>query len=129
MNAYLIDPKARTITAVDCDYKTKSIQAIYDLCGWHTFDCVGMDDDGNTIYVDDNGLLKPPSQHDYFMLVGYPAPLTGTALILGSNEDGETRDCTLTLEQVQAKIKFLDRDTTHMLARQSALNSLHLAVV
>jgi len=130
MNAYLIDPKSRTITAVDCDYKNKSIQAIYDLCGWNCFDCVRMDEDGNTIYVDDNGLIDtPPSRHDYFMLVDYPQPLAGTALILGSDDNGDTQPCTLTLEQVRQKIKFLDRNTTQMLAQQNAFGSLHLAVV
>lgn len=84
MKAFLIDPSVQTITEVEYsgDYKQ-----IYDLIDCHTFDVVYIDE-SHCIYVDDEGLMKP---NLFFWLEGLtPTPLAGKALVLGTDDEGES---------------------------------------
>jgi len=85
MKAYLIDTPNRSITEVEYsgDYKH-----IYELIECSTFDCVRFDK-GDAVFVDDNGLINGPV-YNFFGFKGYPNPLAGKGLILGSDEEGET---------------------------------------
>ena len=60
MKALLIDPKDNTIRTIsyDGDYKT-----IYKFLDCRTFDAVYPFDNEDTIYVDDEGLLKGANYH------------------------------------------------------------------
>ena len=54
MKAILINPFNQTITEVEYSGNFKEI---YKLIDCSTFDCINIDDD-NTLFVDDEGLLK-----------------------------------------------------------------------
>ena len=61
-----------------------------------------------TVFVDDEGLLKNPSH--FIMFEGYPQPLAGNGLILGLNRDnGEEVSTKLTVEEVKAQVTFLSK--------------------
>jgi hypothetical protein len=108
MKAILIDPVNRTIREVDHngDYRQ-----IYEYLSdkenglnVETFTVVQIDD-VNCIYVDDEGLLKDPRY--FFNYHGYPQPLAGRGLVLGTNmEDGESIGTTLSAEEVFDNVRF-----------------------
>ena len=120
MKAILIDPFAHAITEVEV---AKGIQAIYDQIQAGTFDCVRVHSKKGrsheeTIYVDDEGLLKPAWGEDedgnpvlkqaFFRWTGYDQPLAGRALVLGTNMDtGDSEDTLLTVEEVEMIVKWL----------------------
>lgn len=98
--AYLIDPEAKTVTEVTYDGDFRSI---YRLIGAEAFDAARFDEEGDTVFVDDEGLFKP---YEYFMIQGYSQPLAGKGLVLGSDEEGDSVKPRLTLEVVKAKVEF-----------------------
>lgn len=104
---YLINAENRTITLVEVgDYKT-----IYPLISTKlkTVDCftvVGIEED-DSIYVDDEGLLTIQFDTPFFLYDGYPQPLAGNGLVLGTDEEGESVDPKNTLEFIRGKVKFM----------------------
>lgn len=108
MRAILIDPQTRTVSEVDYngDYTQISelIEASY-------FDCVKINslaEGGDTIFVDDEGLLNDKvGQVGMFRVDGdYPAYLAGKGLILGTDQEGESVATKLDLDKVRAMIAF-----------------------
>jgi hypothetical protein len=61
------------------------------------------------LYVDDEGLLHDDI-HGCFILDGWITPCVGNAIILGTNDDGESIDCKSTLEELQKQIKFYPKE-------------------
>lgn len=102
MKGYLIDPFNRTIEEVEHD---GSLDSIYQLIDVQCFACAAFDDQGNTAYVDDEGLFK--DDQEFFYMPHYPQPLAGKGLILGCNEIGESQSPTVSLDEVRAKVIFM----------------------
>lgn len=109
MKAILIDPYSETITetqindwreiapALDCDLFTTVTLSFKN----------GFPEE--TLYVDDCGLITGEIQDKKFIrLEGYGAPLAGKALILSTNEEGESRGTKMEVEEVKSKVKFMD---------------------
>jgi hypothetical protein len=86
MKAYLINPTDRTIKTVkyDGDYRS-----IYKLCDFSTFTTVELTADGDTLFLDDEGLLKAPV-YQFFGYRGFPNLLAGKGLILGTDDEGNS---------------------------------------
>lgn len=99
MKAILIDSENRTVS----EKEIEDWRGIAPSIGCELFDIVRLDN-GNGVYVDDEGLMKDP-QH-FFVLKGYPNPLAGNGLVLGTNPEGESVSTTLTVEKVKAMVKF-----------------------
>jgi len=112
--AILIDVVAKTITEVE---KGEGIQSIYDHLKCDTFDVVGLGG-GVDCYVDDEGLLKTPYIDDEgikhnmngFTFKGMGNVLMGNGLILGHNEEGESIDSPVNIEQVKEIVTFVEYD-------------------
>ena len=85
---YLIDPIKQSITEVDVnDWKD-----ISKLIGCRMFGCADyMAQNGDTLYVDDEGLLHEDHENHCFAMGGYD-PIYGKGLIMGF--DPETGDST-----------------------------------
>ena len=66
-------------------------------------------DDSETLYVDDEGLYVENQR--FFTWNGYPNPLAGRGLILGTNEDGESIDTDMEPEDVEKLVTFLPEGT------------------
>ena len=98
----LIDVQNRTITEVEIG---DGIQPIYELVKCDTFTCVDITET-ETVYVDDNGLLTLTENSMFFELKGYPQPLCGNGLILGVDEEGESVNTKLTIDEVKKLVKF-----------------------
>jgi hypothetical protein len=102
MNAYLIDPVEKTVTQVDHSGDYKEIQKAIG-CG--LFTCayppgVGAD----VIYVDDEGLFV--EGQSFFKFEGYPHPLAGKGLVLGTTGEGDSKSPDTALETIKAKVRF-----------------------
>ena len=100
LRAFLIDPEAKTITQVthNGDYKQ-----IYEFIKCDCFTVVQLDK-VNCIYVDDEGLLNNPRY--FFTIKGYPQPLAGRGLVLGTDDEGDTTGTTIKMSWLQDNIGF-----------------------
>jgi len=117
--AILIDVVNKNISYTTInDYKE-----IYNAIGHgcNTFDCPYQFDNGDTLYVDDEGLLHD-DVHGCFMLQGWNIPCVGNAIILGTNDEGESIDCKCTIEEIQNQIKFFSKDVA-LAWRDAALSN------
>lgn len=103
MQAYLIDPKAETVTAVD--YDSTDWKNISKMIEAPSFDVAGTDK--LSVYVDDEGLYA--EERHFFMVQGYPQPLCNKALLLGpvDYDSGETLEAPWTLDQAKNLVTFL----------------------
>lgn len=103
MRAYLIDPEARTVEAVDYDgdYRT-----IYKLIDAETFDVARVEANGDGLYVDDEGLYR--EERHWFIYKGYLQPLVGKALMLGVDGEGDSVPPKTAFEDVKRKVVFGD---------------------
>lgn len=105
MKAILIDPFDETVTEVEHngDYRH-----IYTLLSHpeHKVDCftIVQITQGDAIFVDDEGLLKDPKH--FFVWKGYPQPLAGKGLILGTNDEGDSVDVVTTVDEVKKRVSF-----------------------
>jgi hypothetical protein len=83
MIAYLIDPFARTMDAVDYDGDYHSIYRFIDA---RTYECARFNQHGDAVFIDEEGLINGRPQ-EFFIIPGYPTPLAGKGLVLGCNLD------------------------------------------
>ena len=105
MKAILIDAYNTQVRAVDI--KEKSLQAIYDQLKCSTFVCAMMLEGGETLYVDEEGLLN--GTQVAFKIEGGHQPFMGNGLILGTDADGESVDTKLMVEGVSKLVTFTSR--------------------
>ena len=110
MKAFKIDVVTKEIIEIDCP---KGIQSIYEVLQCDTFACVfpALMPDGFTLYVDDEGLYRKPPL-GAFSIKGFAQVLSGHGFVVGTDEEGESADAPITLEELKAKVRFED---THYL--------------
>ena len=109
MRAILIDPVKKTVTEVDY---TGPYTQIYEFIHASTFCLAGsflsysgpesFDHKCDDMYVDDEGLFDP--KFGWFMWTGYPTPLAGYGLLLGTNHVGDSCSIRSTIEEL--KVEF-----------------------
>lgn len=104
-HAFLIDPFTETVAKVayDGDYRT-----VTRLIDCQTLDAVRIDRKGNTIFVDDEGLVSDkPVQGMWSYMGENTVQLAGRGLVLGTDGEGESASPTITLEAVASRIVWL----------------------
>jgi hypothetical protein len=105
MKAFLINPLDETIIEVDhdaSDYKniSKTIDAQY-------FTTVQIDADGDTIYLDDEGLLHGNHKHTFTLDKVFHQTYVGKGLVLGTDiKSGDAKDVDTSLETLKSRIEF-----------------------
>jgi hypothetical protein len=100
--AILINVEAQTVTETTIGHYSEIYKAIGKGCS--TFECPVQLENDDTVYVDECGLYHDPK--GCFILNGWNYPLVGNAIILGSDDEGESVDCQSTVEEVKARVKF-----------------------
>jgi hypothetical protein len=113
MKGILIDVEQKELRMVEInDYKE-----IYNHLKCDLFTMVDADEN-NSIFVDDEGLLRLTNDSKFFLFDTYPQPLAGNGLILGiDHEDGESIDTSLTIEELKDRVKFLNLSDIRMAFR------------
>lgn len=67
------------------------------------FDCVRLNDAGDVIYVDDEGLWQNADR--WFVVDGYQQPLAGRGLVLGTDERGRSTPPKVSLRTVKNLVR------------------------
>lgn len=104
MRGLLIDPKAYTIQEIQLAAKGDHLPEIYRHLQCRTFDCAALDN-RDTLYIDDEGLLKANPYH--FIIEGCLEPFAGRGLILGTTNTGHSTDAHAALDTIKQRITFL----------------------
>ena len=105
--AILIDVVAKTITDVQVGDYTDIYTHIGNGC--NLFEVPIEFENGDTIYVDEEGLLK--EVHGGFIMEGWSYPLIGNAIIQGTDEEGEAVDYKSDIEELRKKVVFVTKET------------------
>lgn len=123
--AYLINPETKTIEAVSIDASKEHLPQIYVHLGC-TLITTAPVAGGDTVYVDDEGLIKGPV-YQFFGLQGYPQPLAGRGLVMGSDGEGNDAAPALSLDEVKARLYFIERLTRDLWSiRQAGSRALEI---
>jgi hypothetical protein len=116
-NGIFIDSKNETITECIID-TTKGLEDYYTQLECRTFDIAHIGN-GHDVYIDDEGLLNIQHDTKFFTIKGYPQPLVGNGVVMGFEaETGETINCTLTIDEVKARVKFYTLDGVRNMPRE-----------
>lgn len=101
MKAYLINPETQSISTVNY---SGDFNEIYTHINAGCFDVARINDKGDGIFVDDEGLLKP--QKYFFKHSGYANWLAGRGLVLGCDENGDSCEPSVSIEELRQCISF-----------------------
>ena len=65
-------------------------------------------DNGDCMYVDDEALLRDDIKGG-FTMPDWVTPIIGNAIILGTDEDGESVDCMYDVHEIVPLVRFIDQ--------------------
>tara|TARA_B100000212_G_scaffold292236_1_gene234168 strand:- start:1333 stop:1791 length:459 start_codon:yes stop_codon:yes gene_type:complete len=111
MRAILINPMQESIryTSYDGDFRS-----IYRILQCTTYEAVYPFDNGDTLWIDEEGLLKESNYA--FNLISdklgvspksqFGQTIMGSALILGTDAEGESIECKSKLDDIKSRVTF-----------------------
>ena len=105
MKAILINPQQESIRHISYDGDYKSI---YRIIQCTTFEAVYPFDNGDTLWIDEEGLLRE-SNFAFNIKADNPKfnqTIMGSALILGTDAEGESIECKSNLDDIKNRINF-----------------------
>ena len=105
LKAIFIDSANRTVSEIQLDATWRAIAPQIGN-GCETFCCPVNFENEDTLYADDESLLKDELTGG-FLLNGFRYPIVGNALILGTNEEGESVDCKTNVSDIVEQIRFI----------------------
>ena len=108
MQAYFIDSANKTITDVEYDGDYRNISK---MLGCDMFTVVNLNEDGDALFVDDEGYLKDQDNQNYFWFEGYPTMLAGNGLVLGTDAEGESIEPCRLIDWVKDRVLFQEKNT------------------
>ena len=109
MKAILIDSENKTVTEVTIDENAEDIlEQWYKHIGCDLVEVAHDISEHDSILVDEEGLFKNPN--NFFSYTGANQQFAGNGLIVGRNEDGETVDCQIKLEEATLNVLFLTKN-------------------
>lgn len=107
MKAFLIDPKKRSIKLVEYN---NTLEHLYELLDCRMVDFVQAYGNADGMFVDDEGLFVEDQY--FFHHINVPTPIAGRALIVGTDEDGNTVEADTSVEELHRHVTFIgDRQT------------------
>ena len=119
MQALLIDPSNKQITVVELPDTGDKFPSVYKHLQCDTFDAITLPN-GDALYVDDEGLLKP-LQH-FFAVRGMPEPFAGRGLIVGTDNRGRSVTPQYTAQSIANDVKFIELLTKEIAVVRDAIN-------
>ena len=115
MKAILIDPKHERVMQIDYsgDYRHiyEHLSFINSFGNSHkvrTFDIVRTPTGGDGIYVDDEGLYAPAEDKHWYNIKynDQDMMLVNRSLVIGCDDEGNSKDCVSTVEDIRGRIKW-----------------------
>lgn len=105
MRAIFIDALLKRVTEINIE---PGLQSYYRQIGCELIEAVHLDTltGQDVMYVDEEGLLVEREFQVYFAIVGGHQPLAGNALIVGTDDEGNTVDCESSLEHIRDLVIF-----------------------
>lgn len=103
MKAIKIDALNQTITEIEID---GSLESFYAAADCEIIETAGYFDNGDIIYVDEEGMMN---EIDYgFKVTNFsnPQPFFGSGVVTRINDDGEPTDCKSDLDAIKDEITF-----------------------
>lgn len=83
--------------------------------------CVPIKFDNNDcLYADDESLLRMDDIKGGFSMEGWNYPIVGNALIIGTNDEGDSVDCVTEIEELSQKLFFIN----DVMAKEHAVKAL-----
>lgn len=110
MKAIKIDVANKEILEIEIG---KGLQNIYDAIGCELFCCPVTWENQDTLYADDEALLKDDIV-GCFAFPDFNYPIVGNALILGTNDEGESVDAKTSIAELKEKIIWGNREVAEM---------------
>ena len=109
MKAYLIDPFLKTITEIE---HSGSLADLYAHTRCSIVEAVGLNQDNDTVYIDEEGLLKDLSKQAFFEVGGdvRSVALAGYGLVSGTTQDGNMCSPAATIDTIKGMVKFKTLD-------------------
>ena len=107
MKAIKINPMDHEIIEIDLAETEDGSVDIHDIqkhLDCRFFDAVRINNKGDAIYVDDEGLYREGIQGVFFADEWYPDPLMGCGIVLGCDCAGESQPPTVTLDEVKRNV-------------------------
>jgi len=65
---------------------------------------------GDGMYADDSALLRPQDMKGGFIMEGWKTPIVGNAIILGSDDEGNSISCATQIDDIADKVFFINTD-------------------
>lgn len=122
MRAIKIDVIEQTVTEINTINDWRGIAPeIGNGCEY--FCCPVTLENEDTIYADDEALMREIVGG--FMMPNFAYPIVGNAIILGTDDEGESVDAKSTLEEIRANVRFV----TKQAAENWAVNSRGFKIV
>jgi hypothetical protein len=109
MKALLIDSKNKVVKQIEIGEHYTEISKAIDC---EVFAAPHIMHNNDTLYCDDEGLLNNPE--NFFLLDSYPQPIAGNGLILGCDDEGESTDVSMNLDELSSRITFMDMQAAYM---------------
>jgi len=106
MRGILIDPFTRLVSEVEISGK---LLDIYELLGVNLITAVSLNEN-QSLFLDDEGLMVPKENQEYWNWKGSNQPYAGKGLILGLDSNGDNVDTTMSGLEVAALVSFLDKE-------------------
>jgi len=101
----VIQPKQQKIELVRSQIDPTDYQWIKDLIDARMFAFVRLYDNGDGVYIDDEGLY---AEERYFWIHrNYPQPLVNKGLFLGTDDEGDSVPPQTSLTQFEKDVKFI----------------------
>jgi len=104
MKAILIDAVNKEVKEVQIG---KGIEEMYKFLNCECFTIASYLPKNDAIFVDDEGLMN--GTDSFFTYEGAHQPFAGNGLIMGSDDEGESTDCKVSLDEVKSKSNFYSR--------------------
>lgn len=114
MKGIKIDVEKQKVYYIDIDSKLESIyNAIGNGC--QIFTSPISYKNGDTMYCDDESLLNPEDIKGAFIYPDWNYPIVSNAIIMGTDEEGNSVDCKLTIEDVSYGIRFIEKENHNLI--------------
>ena len=109
IQAIKIDVASKSLSIVTLNDWQEIAPAISKNCS--LFQCPVTFENGDTIYVDEEGLYN--DFEGGFIMDGWRYPLVGNALLIGSDEEGESKNVETTMVELLKMITWVSKEDSN----------------